>query len=166
VYLLAVPSYLGRAEVSARLLQAGILGISSQDLQEAFRSLAPEMTETPEELQRAQSLCETEQGQWDASDRRFMRLLEARAVRADATYAAMVAENARWWPSYHWCAVKLFLRDIEGSEGEVSRDREGLLSDETLTAIAPADFADVANRLTDLLTLSQAAQKNSVSPSA
>jgi hypothetical protein len=90
--------------------------------------------------------------------------IERAVQRTSPTYAALVADRATYFERASLVGCQFFLRGRENPD-RIFRRRSGLVTEEELAEIPPAELTEVGLYIQTLLFLSPAQEKNSAGPS-
>ena len=174
IYVIAVPTVLGKTQVAAEMVEAGLFPVDRLEVLGLLQDLIPQITaieDTGRAIELIQGILDdTTDDALLPGDLRFLKTLEAKAVIESTEYGTLLARQMTWGPQYQWISMGMFLVDIldaktnepvQWLESCLMPDPLKRMSDDALSKIPPQDFTKVANELATLLTLGPQDKKNS-----
>ncbi len=180
-YKLGIPSKLAKTEVDHALREAGVVGVSRDELTQALREaiaevvaeeLQAEALALVDGLQVAQQLEDEEarKAVWTDVQARALAKIERLCLTHSPAYASVAAHYERYWPWLKYVALQHMLRGwahVRSAEGVPIpfKLHRGVASPESLDAIPATHFAELSLKALSLLYPSEPEKKDSGSPS-
>jgi len=163
VYLIQVPSVLGRAQWQRAVAGLGARYWTDAEMLEALRDGIAALDEPAQAAERLdlveRAAARDPRQEADAALGRALAALERRVRRADPAYAAMVADREFWMVAAPFLAARRFLAGWENLHLAFQRDEEGVTA-ELVERLPEGHALAIGWRAIAAMTPSEAQAKN------